>query len=160
MPIDERERDRSTQEQEQPEERNKAEEARINRRTTTTTRRRRIMVRPAVVITSLAALASSALLSTAHPLCFYGPDRAVSRTTESTFCPNTQPEGFCCEPLEEDLLKTKLAAADVSPACFPLYKEVRNLHHIERGGWGREREKEREYSLEKLLLTCWRGVLM
>ena len=154
VPIDERERDGNNQEQ--PGDRNKARSKNNRRRrtTTTTARRRRIMVRPAVVITSFAALASSALLSTAHPLCFYGPDRAVSSTTESTFCPNKQPEGFCCEPLEEDLLKTKLAAAGVSPACSPLYKEVRNQHNREWRLGQRERKTGRERGLTSKALLC------
>lgn len=85
------------------------------------------MARPAATkVASLVALAaSSALVATAHPLCFYGPDRAVSTTADATFCPDAQSEGFCCEPDEEAALVTKYEADRMSEECAPLYKEVR-----------------------------------
>lgn len=84
------------------------------------------MTRPvATKVASLVALAaSSALVATAHPLCFYGPDRAVSMTSKATYCPDDQPEGFCCEPDEEAVLEAKFNAAAVSEGCKALYKEV------------------------------------
>lgn len=84
------------------------------------------MARPtATKVASLVALAaSSALVATAHPVCFYGPNRAVSTTAEATFCPDDQPEGFCCEPNEEAALVAKYDAEDMSEECAALYKEV------------------------------------
>lgn len=91
------------------------------------------MVRPAATrIASFAAAAAASLslmtlppAADAHPLCYYGPDRAVSFTAEATFCPNDDPEGFCCEPDEEDAVATKFASAGtLSEGCDPLYKEV------------------------------------
>lgn len=78
---------------------------------------------------SLAAIAATVFLATttsAHPLCFYGPDRAVSTTTDSTFCPNEMVEGFCCEADEEAAVMARYdEAGALSEACAPLYKEVR-----------------------------------
>lgn len=79
----------------------------------------------AAKVASLAAIASSALVVTAHPLCFYGPDRAVSMTADAVFCPDEDPEGFCCEPAEEDALIALYDAAAPSDLCAPLYQEVR-----------------------------------
>lgn len=87
---------------------------------------------PATKIASCAALLSAALILSlpppgeAHPLCLYGPDRAVSTTAEATFCPDVQAEGFCCEPDEEAVLSEKYAAIEgaLSAECAPLYKEV------------------------------------
>lgn len=66
------------------------------------------------------------LVAEGHPLCLYGPDRAVSTTAEATFCPNDDPEGFCCEPAEEDALSLKFdtISGTLSAECAPLYKEV------------------------------------
>lgn len=77
-------------------------------------------------VTSLLAafIASSLYVADAHPLCWYGPDRAVSTTAEATFCPNSEPEGFCCKPLEEEALQATYEAASVSAECQELYKEV------------------------------------
>lgn len=92
------------------------------------------MARPAATkVASLVALAaSSALVATAHPLCFYGPDRAVSTTVEATFCPDDQSEGFCCEPDEEAALVTKYEAERMSAECAPLYKEVGERKRVQR----------------------------
>lgn len=92
------------------------------------------MVRPAATRVASFAAAAAASLSLmtlppavdAHPLCFYGPDRAVSFTAEATFCTNQDPEGFCCEPAEEDALATRYASESLSAECAPLYKEVCN----------------------------------
>lgn len=72
----------------------------------------------------LAVLLASPFLARGHPLCWYGPDRAVSTTAEATFCPNEEPEGFCCEPDEEAALKATFQAARVGPGCAAIYKEV------------------------------------
>lgn len=68
--------------------------------------------------------ASSIYVVDAHPLCWYGPDRAVSMTAEATFCPNSEPEGFCCEPFEEQSLQETYEDTRVSAECQDLYKEV------------------------------------
>ncbi len=88
------------------------------------------MVRPGIA-SSLAPPALLSLLAIApategHPLCFYGPDRAVSMMAEATFCPNDDPAGFCCEPDEEHDLASKFAAESpvLSAECAPLYKKV------------------------------------
>lgn len=85
------------------------------------------MVRPATTVASILALASSALVITGHPLCYYGPDRAVSTAPGSKFCPNEFAEGFCCNASEEFALADKYTTAGVSEACAPLYKEVRGV---------------------------------
>lgn len=89
------------------------------------------MVRPAATrVASFAAAAASLSLmilppaADAHPLCFYGPDRAVSFDAEATFCPNEDPEGFCCNAGEEAKLQTKFESETLSADCAPLYKEV------------------------------------
>lgn len=84
----------------------------------------RIASRTAAALLSLLALAPAAK---GHPLCFYGPDRAVSRTVEATFCPNDDPAGFCCEPNEEAALASRFAAksAALTAECAFLYKQVR-----------------------------------
>lgn len=94
-----------------------------------------IMVRQAVKAASLVVLASSSFLVAAHPLCFYGPDRAVSTDAEATFCPDENPEGFCCDADEEAALDTKYTAveASLSAECAPLYKEVRCRRQSCRG---------------------------
>ncbi|CAM9179985.1 unnamed protein product [Ectocarpus sp. 12 AP-2014] len=70
---------------------------------------------PSTRIASVAASSAALVLSLpppgeAHPLCLYGPDRAVSTTAEATFCPDVLAEGFCCEPNEEAVLSEKYAA--------------------------------------------------
>ena len=54
-------------------------------------------------------------------------------TAEPTFCPNDDPEGFCCEPDEEAAVIAKYDdAGALSEACAPLYKEVsrrETAHH-------------------------------
>eukprot|EP00752_Nemacystus_decipiens_P008421 g7527.t1 len=91
------------------------------------------MVRPAATrVASFAAAAAASLslmavppAADAHPLCYYGPDRAVSFTAEATFCPDEDPEGFCCLPDEEDAVAARFASAGtLSEECAPLYKEV------------------------------------
>ncbi|CAN0083513.1 unnamed protein product [Ectocarpus sp. 6 AP-2014] len=86
---------------------------------------------PVTKIASVAASSAALILSLpspgeAHPLCLYGPDRAVSTTAEATFCPDVLAEGFCCEPNEEAVLSEKYAAIEgtLSAECAPLYKEV------------------------------------
>lgn len=75
--------------------------------------------------TATVALLSLPLSTKAHPLCWYGPDRAVSTTAKATFCPNKMTEGFCCEPDEEEALRTMWKEAAVSAECADIYKEVR-----------------------------------
>lgn len=70
------------------------------------------------------SIAATTALVGAHPLCVYGPDRAVSTTTEATFCPNEEPEGFCCELEEEAALAAVYSEITVSEACAPLHQEV------------------------------------
>lgn len=90
------------------------------------------MVRPAATrVASFAAAAAASLslmtlppAADAHPLCYHGPDRAVSFTAEATFCPDDDPEGFCCEPDEEDAVAAEFARKTLSAECAPVYKEV------------------------------------
>lgn len=106
---------------------------------TTSTRANMTLVSTAVTmgrrptgLVALALAATNALVS-AHPLCYYGPNRAVSTTAKATFCPNEEPEGFCCEPDEEAALEETFNAAAVSAGCQDIYKEV--SLRVEAGLW-------------------------
>ncbi|CAM9587413.1 unnamed protein product, partial [Sphacelaria rigidula] len=83
------------------------------------------MLLPLEATTALAVFVVGSLLCVeGHPLCWYGPDRAVMTSAEGNFCPNDQPEGFCCLPEEEEAIQTTYEMAVVSPTCQALYKQV------------------------------------
>lgn len=58
-----------------------------------------------------------------HPLCYIG-DVDPSQGVTSTFCPNEEPDGFCCDAAQEAGIQTDFEASGATGTCGDLFQEV------------------------------------
>lgn len=58
-----------------------------------------------------------------YPLCYVDKSTPVLDAT-ATFCANEEPEGFCCDAVEEAALQATLGDSDATGVCATLYQEV------------------------------------
>lgn len=82
----------------------------------------------AAVVAAVALSATNVVRQAeAHPNCAddFAPDLDVS----SSFCPNDNPDGFCCNAAQESSIETNYNLAQVSGRCAELYLEVRGHLH-------------------------------
>lgn len=78
-----------------------------------------------VVVSTLAVLGLflPAVRVEGHPLCYLDATSPVLDAT-STFCPNDDPDGFCCTADDEAALQSTFLASGVTGTCADLYQEV------------------------------------
>ena len=88
------------------------------------------MGRSLLPVAVLAATAAPFLVS-AHQHCHFGArNPIVGFESEVAFCSNDDPDGFCCDTIEETEVQSRYnMAGSLSGECADLHKEVRHTYH-------------------------------
>lgn len=71
----------------------------------------------------IGALVAAVSIARAHPLCYLDDSNPLG-SVESVYCPNEQPDGFCCGADVEAGVQTTVEGSGATDTCAELYKEV------------------------------------
>lgn len=83
------------------------------------------MTRASLPIVVALAAVSVVDIARAHPLCYLDDSNPLD-SVDSVYCPNEEPDGFCCSAEVEAGLQTTLEGSGATDTCAELYKEVCN----------------------------------